>query len=157
MTSMVRSATTVASPTVTANWRTCSSPGSWPGGCKASSRGRRGVCPLGFLCSREGERGLKKGWHIICAEIEWFEANVTESSLQEENISCLWNQESYNTDCLYNNRVEEFSSLAQLNKSHFSLVLVKNKLHNADSCGWKLKTELQLQSPTEKLMHIQLP
>lgn len=72
------------------------------------------------------ESGLKKGLQIVYAEFEWFEANVTESSLQEENISCLWNQEIYNTHCLYNNRVEEFSSLAQLNKSNFSLVLAKN-------------------------------
>lgn len=72
----------------------------------------------------DGESGLKKGLQIVCAEIGWFEANVTESSLQEENISCLWNQETYNTDGLYNNRIE-FSSLAQLNSSDFSVVLVK--------------------------------
>lgn len=126
MTSRGRRATTVASPTVTANWQTCSSPGSWPGGCKASSPGRWGVYLLGFLSTMDGESGLKKGLQIVYTEIEWFEANVTESFLQEENISCLWNQETYNTDCLYNNRVEEFSNLAQLNVSHFSLVLVKN-------------------------------
>lgn len=123
MISTVRSATIVASPTVTANWQTCSSPESWPGGCKASSRGRWGVYQLGFLSTIDGESGLKKGLQIVYAEIEWFEANVSESSLQEENISCLWNQ---TTNCLYNNRVEEFSTLAQVNVSPFSLVLVKN-------------------------------
>ena len=43
-----------------------------------------------------------------------------------KKISGLWNQETYNTDRLYNNRAEERSSLAQLNVSPFSLVLVKN-------------------------------
>uniref|UniRef100_A0A803WE26 Retinol dehydrogenase 12 n=1 Tax=Ficedula albicollis TaxID=59894 RepID=A0A803WE26_FICAL len=116
---------------------------------------RRGVYPLGFLSTWHGERGLKERWQIACADMEWFEANVTESSLQEKkyllsvepgelqhrlslqqnvtesslqekNISCLWNHESYNTGCPYNNRVEESSSLSLLNVSHFSLVLVKN-------------------------------
>uniref|UniRef100_A0A674GGF2 Retinol dehydrogenase 11 n=1 Tax=Taeniopygia guttata TaxID=59729 RepID=A0A674GGF2_TAEGU len=93
---------------------------------QGKSRGRRGVYLLGFLSTMDGETGLKKELQIVYAEIEWFEANVTESSLQEENISCLWNQETYNTDCLYSNRVEEFNSLAQLNVSHCSLVFVKN-------------------------------
>lgn len=74
----------------------------------------------------DGESRLKKGLQIVYAEIEWFEASVTEDSLQEEDICGLGNQETCNTNCLYNNRVEEFSSLAQLNVSHFSLVHVKN-------------------------------
>lgn len=121
----------MASPTATANWQTCSSPGSWPGGCKASSRGRWGVHLLGFLSTTDGESGLKKWLQIVCTEIEWCEANVIETSLQEENISCLWNQETYNTVCLYNNRVEEFRSLEQLNVFHLFWCLSKTSCIHA--------------------------
>lgn len=42
----------------------------------------------------EEESGLKKSLEIGYAEMKWFEARVIDSSLQEENISCLWNQET---------------------------------------------------------------
>lgn len=94
MISMVRRATIVVSPTVTANWLMCSSHGSWQGGCKASPRGERGVFSAWLFSTTDEESGLKKSLKICCAEMKWFEARVTDSSLQEENTSCMWNQET---------------------------------------------------------------
>lgn len=56
---------------------------------------RRAECLSAWLLSTmEEESGLKKSLEIGYAEMKWFEARVIDSSLQEENISCLWNQET---------------------------------------------------------------
>lgn len=56
---------------------------------------RRAECLSAWLLSTmEEQSGLKKSLEIGYAEMKWFEARVIDSSLQEENISCLWNQET---------------------------------------------------------------
>jgi len=61
---------------------------------QGKSQRRAGWFSAWLLSTTDEENGLKKGLEIGCAEMKWFEAKVTDSSLQEVNTSWLWNQET---------------------------------------------------------------
>lgn len=159
---MVRRATIVALPTVTANWLTCSSPGSWRGGCKASPTGEQSVYPLGFWAPWKRRVDWRKVWRLAMQKWNGLRQGSL-TALCRKKISPVCGTRRLKTLIVFTTTGQR--SLVAWHSWIYSIFLwclSKTSCIHADNCGMWVEAEetegaeLQLQSPIEKLMHTQL-